>query len=257
MNSRIRDRRRAVGRQRGRRRAGLVFVFGLLVAAAVLFVWLRSSDVFAVRTVTATATERIAQEEVSRVASEAIGESLFRLSTADLEEALRSLPYVRSAEVYRRFPNTLDVRLEEYEPIARLKAGDGAVWVVADNGRALEEVVPPAGAGLPLVVPSTDETPVAGQQVSEIVAQALPLAVIMADESANRHLASAKEIWVSPSGALTIVLKEGAELRLGDPTKLDQKLKGALQIIEQYLRDGTPLEYVAAAVADKLAVVAK
>ncbi|MBN1322227.1 MAG: FtsQ-type POTRA domain-containing protein [Thermoleophilia bacterium] len=257
MDRKIRDRREAVSRRRGRRRASLIFVLALLVAAAVLFVWLRSSDVFAVRTVTATVTERVAEDEVSRVAGEAIGASLLRLSTDDLEDALLALPYVRSAEVYRRFPNTLDVRLEEYEPVARLQAGDGAVWLVAENGRALEVVVPPRGAGLPLVVPSAGEAPVAGQQVSEVVARALPLAVLMAGEEADEHLASAKDIRVSASGAVTIVLKGGTELRLGDLTNLEQKLKAALQIIDQRLRDGERLEYVDVTVPDKLAVKAK
>ena len=257
MDDKIRDRRQAVSRQRGRRRASLVFVLFLLVAAGVLFLWLRSSDVFAVRTVTATATERVAQEDVSRITTEALGSSLLRLSTGDLEEALRALPYVRSAEVYREFPNTLDVRLDEYEPAARMRAGDGAVWLLADNGRALEVVIPPRGAGLPLIIPAAAEAPVAGQQVSEAVAEALPLAVILSSAGVDDVLASANEIRVSASGAGTIMLRGGAELRLGDMTRLEEKLKAAAQIIQQCLRDEKQLEYVDVSVPARVAVKAK
>lgn len=257
MDRKIRDRRQSVSRQRGGRRAALIFVLFLAVAAAVLFLWLRSSDVFAVKTITATATERITRDDISLVASQALGASLLRLSTGDLEEALRALPYVRSAEVYRRFPNALDVQLEEYEPVARLRCADGAVWLVAEDGRVLEAVASPAGAALPLFVPATGEEPVAGELVSEAVVQALPLAVILMGADVSVHLASAREIRVSASGATTIVLQDGAELRLGDTTKLEHKLKAAIQIIDSCLRDGEQLEYVDVTAPPRVAVKRK
>lgn len=235
----------------------MVFVVLLLVAAAVLFLWLRSSDVFAVRTVTATASERVAEEDVSRIASEALGASLLRLSTSDLEKALLALPYVRSAEVYRGFPNTLEVRLEEYEPVARLKVGDGAVWLVAENGRVLEAVIPPRGAALPLIVPATPESPEPGQEISELVKQAVPLAMLLSTDEMSEQLSSLDRILVSASGVVTVLLRGGIELRLGDMTKLEQKLKAAIQVIEQRLRAGEQLEYVDVSVPNKVAVKLK
>jgi hypothetical protein len=41
-----------------------------------------------------------------------------------------------------------------------------------------------------------------------------------------------------------VILDGGAELRLGDPVELKDKLTVAAQIIEQYLRDGKQLLYV-------------
>ncbi len=96
-----------------------------MVAAAGLFLWLRSSSVFAVNTVVATATERVTREEIVEATSAAMGVSLLRLSTGAIEEALSALPYVRSAEVYRSFPNGLEVRVVEYEPVARVQASQG------------------------------------------------------------------------------------------------------------------------------------
>ena len=48
MDRRVRARRRTVGRERGRKRAWVVTVIVVVIACAALFLWLRSSDVFAV-----------------------------------------------------------------------------------------------------------------------------------------------------------------------------------------------------------------
>ncbi len=119
MDKRVRERRRQVNRERGRRRAGLIFLVALVVVAVVAFLWLRSSSVFAVEAVTASATQHVTEEQIAEAAAGARGQSLLKVSTGDIENALSDLPYARTVHVYRKFPNGLDVEIEEYEPAAR------------------------------------------------------------------------------------------------------------------------------------------
>lgn len=257
MDDRIRDRRRSVNRERGRRRGGLVLVAVLLVVAAVLFLWLRSSDVFAVKRVTATATQRATEQQISGLTSEALGGSLLSLSTGAIEEALLTVPYIRSAEVYRRFPDTLDIRLVEYEPVARLRVGNGATWLVAENGRALEKVSPPRGSGLPLVVSAGTVTPVAGETVPGTIVSALPVVALLETDDIRGKLPAVDRILVSAAGTIVVVLKGGSELRLGGATELERKLMVAIDIIQRYLRDDKQIDYVDVSVPHRPAVKAE
>ncbi len=115
-----------------------IFPLVVLLCAGAAFLWLRSTDVFAVRQIVATATERVTKEEIAQVASQAMGGSLLKLSTGALEEAFVELPYVRSAEVHRCFPDSLEIELVEYEPVARLQDQSGSVWLMSETGRVLE-----------------------------------------------------------------------------------------------------------------------
>lgn len=256
MHRRVRDRRRALGRQRSRKRGGLLLIAVLVLAAVGAFLWLRSSDVFAVERITATATRRITEEELALATSEALGVSLLKLSTSDVEEALLALPYARSVEVYREFPNTLEIRLEEYEPVARLKGLEDGIWLVAEDGRILEKVKPPRGVNLPLVVYSAAISPVVGEQVSGAIADSLPIVALLLDEETSGGLPTVKEVTVSAAGELVLGLEGGADLRLGRPTQLEQKLKVASQIIQQYSRDGEQVDYVDVTAPERVAVKA-
>lgn len=257
MDERIRDRRRSVGRQRGRRRAWFVVPLLLLVIAAILFVWLRSSSVFAVRAITATATERVTEEDISAATAPALGVSLLKLSTGPIEKALLALPYVRSAEVYRGFPHTLEVRLVEYQPVARLQTPEGQIWLVSEDGRALERITPPRGYSLPLVVPANPTSPVAGDTVSEAIVAALPVVTLLMSPDAGGDVPDAKQVMVAAAGEVTVVLADGSELRLGRPTELEQKLMVAGDIFQQCLRNNKPVEYVDVSVPSRPAVKPK
>jgi cell division septal protein FtsQ len=112
MDERVRDRRRKVTRGRGRKRLG--FIVAALLGLGLLggFLWLRSSDVLAVKIVTVPRTTRVPEAQLTEAAKTALGTNLLRVSTRSLEAALRSLPYVREVSVYRRFPDTLEVSLK-------------------------------------------------------------------------------------------------------------------------------------------------
>lgn len=254
MDEKIRERRRSVNRQRGRRRASLVLVAVLVIGAAGLFLWLRSSDVFAVKRVTATVTQHVSGEDIAVLTSPALGVSLLSLSTGAIKEGLLGLAYVRSVDVHRRFPDTLDIRLVEYEPFARLKSQDGGVWLIADDGRILEKVRPPRGAGLPLVMYAGSLDPVPGETLPVTIVSALPAVALAVTDDFRKGMTSVDRIVVSSGGTVVLVLKGGTELRLGEPAGLEYKLMVAKDIFQQYLRDGRRIEYIDLSVPERVAV---
>jgi cell division protein FtsQ len=254
MDERVRDR---VTQQRGRRRAVLVIVILVLVAAAGLFLWLRSSSVFAVKIVTATATERVTRDDIANATSQTLGVSLLKVSTRALEQALSALPYVRSVQVYRDFPNTLEVELVEYEPLARVQASAGDVWLVSDDGRVLENVTPPRGYSLPLVIPAMPLTLAPGTDAPGEIVGALAVVKELLHGDAAARLPDIKQVDVNAAGEVGLTLADGSQLRLGRPTDLDQKLKAAEAAIEAYSKDGRAWEYVDVSVPTRPAVKPK
>ena len=257
MDNKVRERRRLVNRERGRRRAGLIFVCILALVAVVLFLWLRSSSVFAVEDITAPVTRHVTQRQIAAAVSDVRGVSLLKVSTAAIEKSLGGLPYVRSIHVYRQFPHTLEIRIEEYDPVARLQTVDGKAWLVSDTGRLLEAAGTPSGASLPLLVTATQFPARAGGDIPQVVLAALPVVELLQTTAVSSALPAIERLTVSAGGEVVVLLQGGAELRLGEPVDLKQKIMVVTELVQKYLRDGKTLEYVDASAADRPAVKAK
>jgi cell division septal protein FtsQ len=257
MDKRVRERRRLITRERGRRRGGLVFLGVLVVVAAILFLWLRSSSVFAVEQVTAPDSTHVTQQQIADAVASARGESLLKVSTSAIERDLAKLPYVREVHVYRVFPHALEVRLEEYEPVARVQASSSKAWLVADDGRLLELVGAQASKLLPLIVPDGQFQGKAGEIIPSRVLGALGAAELLEGAELSARLPDVGYVSVSAGGDVVVHMNDGTELRLGAPTDLKQKMMVAAGIIQDYLRDGKALEYVDASAVDRVAVKAK
>jgi cell division septal protein FtsQ len=257
VDKRVRERRRQVNRERGRQRAGLIFVLVLVVVAAVSFLWLRSSSVFAVDTVTASATRHVTKQQIAEAADQARGESLLKVSTGEIESALASLPYAHTVHVYRRFPNGLDIQIQEYEPAAGVQAGNGKSWLVAEDGRVLEKATQQALSSVPLIVGAEALQVQPGENIPQALLAAMPVVQMLDTADVSAGLPALEYISVSTGGDVVVHLHGGTELRLGEPVDLKQKMMDASAIIQKYLRDGKTLEYVDASAGGRLAVKAK
>jgi len=255
MDKRVRERRSKVARGRGRRRLRLTLLALTLLALAGVFLWLRSSDVLAVQRVTVPVTTRVSEAELREATKRALGVSLLRVPIGAIEKALREVPFVRSAHVYRSFPDTLEVRILEYQPQARVQVRDGSRWLVADDGRVLQKDQGDGGS-LPLFVSDEDVAPLPGKDLTsqELVA-ALPIAGSISGSATWTSVHPVDRIVVSSGGEVTIRLSGGAEVRIGRPTDLKQKLIVASEILDRYIRDGKSLAYVDVQVLSR--VVAK
>lgn len=243
MDARIRHRRHRVARERGRRRALLLVAVATtcLVGVGAYLLW--TSHAFAVRQVVLPTTRHVTVEQMQRAVAPAAGVNLLHVPVDDLQGRLSAIPYVRRARVYRRFPDTLEVRIEEYAPRALVRARDGRRWIVADDGRVLQAAGESA-VDLPLMVPQGEVWPQAGGVVDPAVVSALPLLSLLEDRGRWPASHPVGKIQIAVSGDVTIVLAGGAEVRLGEPSQLDEKLTVALAIIDQYLREGRAIAYV-------------
>lgn len=112
--------------------AGAVVLLGLILAALATWVVL-NSPVFAVRRVQVTGNDTLTARDVTRLAGVREGDSLFRLSADEVERRLLRSPWIAVAEVERRWPSSVTVRVTERTAVALVEDRGGAVTVAADG----------------------------------------------------------------------------------------------------------------------------
>jgi cell division septal protein FtsQ len=207
----------------------VVLTAAILLLPTAVYAWGRSSSSFAVRHVAATGTEVVPARRVTRLLRhDYLGRNLFTVTAKDVQRSLSSQPYVASVAVDRDFPDTLRVRITEYEPA--LYASSGGRWfVIGTSGRVIceqpEDVAAkdgPQKAGASVeasgtaVLPSTETTAVAGGTA--------PL-----DDKQSRDLA---RLVAGPPGAdlplPRMAVPEG--LRPGETTR-DEGVRAALSLL--------------------------
>ena len=135
-----------------------------------------------------------------------------------VDRKVDALPDVVSARYDRAFPHTLRVTIVPEQPVAVLRKGK-ETWLVSARGRAIRQIPRTARRALPRIwVPSA--------------AQVSPGAFLAADEggTAARVLSLAQGFparFTTASlshGELTLHLRLGIELRLGEPVDVRLKL---------------------------------
>jgi cell division protein FtsQ len=191
----------------------------LIAAAFVLLLLKQGHAFFQVREIRVCGAALLAQDEIIARAGLRQGMSMLMVREKEAARRLLSLPAVRSASVYRRFPHTLDIVLDEREPAAYLPDW-GGFWVIDRDGIVFERW-PAARESLP-VVTGISEQPVLGA----------PLLYPATAEALSRFLqalALVPELEIAEfnlGDALNLVMYtiDGREIRLGGVEQMEQKL---------------------------------
>lgn len=110
------------------------------VVAAV--VGLYRSSVFSVRTVAVVGNSHLTADEVRAAAAVPSGTTLLRFPAESVERRLELSPWVASATVTRDFPDTMQIRVKEYEPAAVVDTGAETFWLVDGNGWVIAQQTP-------------------------------------------------------------------------------------------------------------------
>jgi cell division protein FtsQ len=200
----------------------------ILLTALGLYAAARATSMFAVDTVVVTGVAAEDAAAVRKALAPAVGESLLGVDLAELERRAESVPTVASATLDRAFPHTLAIAIVPEVPVAVLRQGS-ASWLAAAGGRVVAELEQGERAGLPRVWLKRD----VDVRVGEWLGGPQLRAVNAVAPLVEKPLPVAVGSVVASRGELTLELRSGLELRLGDHTDLAVKLEVARHVIPQ------------------------
>ncbi|WP_407941144.1 cell division protein FtsQ/DivIB [Nitrogeniibacter aestuarii] len=178
----------------------------LLTAAAILgyaiVVWVANRPSFQLREVVVlTPPAQVSAEQLEYAARSAVKGNFFTVDLAHVRESFEKLPWVRHAQVRRRWPDALELKLEEHQAVA--------YWTVTDSGdtrlvnRQGEVFVAASNARMPLFAGPEGYAPYLLAQYTRFAEVLKPLGHDLVEVGL-----SAREAW-------QLTLDDGLVIRLG------------------------------------------
>jgi cell division protein FtsQ len=203
----------------------LVVGFAIVAIGAGLYLAARETSMFALQTVEVRGAPPRLAAHVRAALQPLEGSSLVTFDEAEANRRLAALPEVAAATYDRDFPHTLKVFVRPEHSVAVLRQGAEA-WLVSGRVRVLGEVHRPFPA-LPRVwVPgSVGVEP--GQTLDGPTARAVRTLSVVQRLAFPHAVQTAR----ASDEELTLVLRSGVEVRLGDTSDLALKLEIARRIV--------------------------
>ena len=200
------------------RRRALAIVIALPILVTGAYFAARDTSTFALHTIQVSGGTPALQARVRAVLAPLAGRSLMALNGRAVDRKVDALPGVVSARYDRAFPHTLRVTIVPEQPVAVLRKGK-ETWLVSARGRAIRQIPRTARRALPRIWEPSAVQVSAGAFLSPdeggTVARVLSLAQGFPARFTTASLAH---------GELTLRLRLGIELRLGDPVDVRLKL---------------------------------
>jgi cell division protein FtsQ len=221
IDPRIRERRVAVSRAKGRRR--LRWMIGLLVVAAlVVAAWaVTHSSLLDVDRVRVTGTEQATPAQVRHLAGVKPGDAILFVDTGAIARNVERVPWVDKARVERSLGGEVDIHVTERRPAAWARRAPDRVALVDAHGRVLADAAEPPPnlpeiAGLPTV-------PEPGHGVGPAIAAVL--------EKLPPALGLRTTRVTVQNDQVTLTLRDGPEVRLGSPLRVAAKARAAIAVL--------------------------
>ena len=209
----------------------------LLAVAAGAYGLARGTSAFAVQELEIVGAPAHVSAQVRTVLAAAEGRPLVGLDLAELEAAVEAVPTVAAVSFDRAFPHTLSATIVPERPVAVLRQGKDS-WLAAASGRVIAPLDKGARAGLPRIW----LTPKVDVRLGEPVTGNVRGAVRAVAPLVRRPLPARVTAVRSSPQELTLVLRSGFELRLGDDSDRALKLELARRILPALLASGGYLD---------------
>jgi cell division protein FtsQ len=228
-------------------RASVLIGLALFACAAGAYAAARQTSLFSVDAVQVRGGTPALRRQVTNALETELGVSLLKIDSGLIARRLAGVSGVASTGFDRAFPHTLVVTVRPERPVAVLRRG-AASWLVSARGRVIEQLPRGAHRGLPRIwIAAKSAPPSLGSLLGDTeggrAARALaPLASV--------HFPARVASVATGNGELTLVLRSGLELRLGDAGDLRLKLAVARRVLE-LLGPATPGTYVDVSVPER------
>lgn len=232
---RIRRRRKDVARGKKRKLVSVLVTLGVVAVLVWGAFW---SPLLRVRDVKLTGAEHTTAAEVAAAAGLGSEDNLLLLSSDEVVEAAKRLPWVADAEVQRRLPGTVKVRVVERRPALVVSLGL-ARWTVDARGHVLTTGA--SDSGLPVV---------GGVEVGSIKPGVKLDAPVMREVLATwrslpkRLAADVQAIFAPTLERISFTLVDGTQIRYGAAERLDAKNEVVLALRKQLSEEGKITSYI-------------
>ena len=201
----------------------------LLLSGLGLYAAARSTSAFAIDRIAVRGTSPEVAVDVRKALAPALGESLLGLDLNELTRRAEQVPMVAAASFDRGFPHTLEITVVPEVPVAVLRQGSSS-WLAAGGGRVVAELDKGEHPGLPRIWLRR----VVDVRVGESLQGPQRLALLAVAPLVEAPLPSAVNAVVAGRAGVTLSLRSGVELRLGDASDLAVKLAVARQVLREH-----------------------
>lgn len=220
--------RKSRQRQLTRRLAFLVMTFGAAFLAMTVF--------FRVDKLNVNGTEHYTADEITATLGVEKGDNLFSFRLSALEnKIMKEYPYLSRVEIVRDLPDALTVNAVDAVPVAAVDAAGGGCFLIDANGKLLEQVSasPPGIASVTGVqIPASEP----GQSLAKSTDKHVKMLLAVTKAIDKVGMAKGVDfINVSATYDVRFSYEKRLDVRLGEATKLDDKLRMFQRIVEDEL----------------------
>jgi cell division protein FtsQ len=215
----------------------LVLGLILVVVAGLAYLAATTSGLFAVRSVTVRGGGAAVGADVRQALQPAVGKSLVRLDLAELRARVEALPVVADVSIDRAFPHELAVSVVPEHPVAVLRRGADS-WLASARGRVMGTLPKGARLGLPRVWLGRNASLAPGDTLTGDPAAAVRAVAPLAGSGLGLGVRSV----LATHSQLTLVLRSGLEVRLGDASQLPLKLAVTAAVVPKLGADTAYLD---------------
>lgn len=241
--------------RRQRRRAGSirwVLILVLLLCCAVAGYFFASSDFFALRDIKIEGDQQVAESRLIELSGLTLGQNIFAMDREETAQWLCIEPRIKSAEIKRRLPGTIEISVVERQAIAMMTMGKALVTVDGE-GRVLDRYTVLTELTLPLL--SGVEVPANGMMPGGFIDGAgmdIALEILASLPVSAEGLG---ELNVSDAQNIRLYTLSGIEVRLGDGSDFAHKYLIYSNIIkDNQAENRPPIRYIDVGIPDTPAI---
>jgi len=199
-----------------------------LVAVGAILAWYgaRETGVFSVRTIDVAGAPSPVRAQVRHALTDTRGTSLLKVDLERARQEVEALPTIQSARFDRAYPHTLRVVVVPERPVAVVRQGADS-YLVAASGRIVAEVGRRSHPTLARIWVGRHVVLDLGDTADGDLETAIAAVAPIAGSRFPGHVTS---VTTTPE-ELTLRLRSGLEVRLGDATDTVLKLAVAARVI--------------------------
>lgn len=205
-----------------------------IIIGGIIFALL--SPIFNIKEISVSGNAQISSQTIISLSSLTIDQNIFNFRTSEIVDNIKENAYVDSVKVSRKFPDTVDIEVEERVTTFMLVYGNAYVYI--NNQGYILEITSEKG-DYPILTGFKTPTNqlVAGNRLTEEDLEKLNdvLKIMEATSSGERKIGNLiTEINISDSSNYILTLsKEKKQVYLGDVTDLSTKILWLNQFIER------------------------